>query len=155
MNSRVFEHKGYTGSIDFSVEDNTLTGKILFINDLVNYEADTLMGLRQAFEEAVDFYLETCRAENLAPDRPCSGTFNVRVSQDLHRKALVEAARRGVTLNEFVSIALNNETTSKSRVTIHNHEHRHMHVAEAQLEVTASFKETTKWKHEGQDASWH
>ena len=36
-------HKGYNGSIETSVEDNVLHGKVLCINDLVTYEATVIV----------------------------------------------------------------------------------------------------------------
>ena len=38
--SKLLEYKGYYGSTDVSVEDGALFGKILFINDLITYEAN-------------------------------------------------------------------------------------------------------------------
>jgi predicted HicB family RNase H-like nuclease len=156
MKSNVMEHRGYTGSVEFSLEDGVLMGKILFINDLVNYEAESLAELQRSFREAVDHYLDTCDEQGIAPDRPCSGTFNVRVSPELHRKALTEAARRGIGLNEFVRIALDHETSDTPRVEIHNHQHDHVHThtTEVRFEAAASYKETTKWKHQGSEAAW-
>ncbi|VWC65423.1 HicB family protein [Burkholderia lata] len=149
---RVFEHKGYVGSIDFSLEDKTLHGKILFINDLVNYEGENLDELKKAFIEAVEFYLDTCAEEGVEPDKPCSGTFNVRIPPALHRSAQVEAARRGLTLNDFIRQSVDNELTGSRGLTIHTHEHNHTHTHSGTeyfvAEESSSYKEITKWKHE-------
>jgi len=158
MKDKVFEHKGYAGSIDFSLEDKILHGKILFIDDLVNYEGETLDALNSAFIEAVEFYLATCAEEGVAPDKPCSGVFNVRVPRDLHKQAQMEAARRGLTLNEFVRISIENEVNGARSVTIHNHEHTHTHshVESAEFAVTTStYKEISKWKHEAEKPLEH
>ncbi|MFM0667569.1 type II toxin-antitoxin system HicB family antitoxin [Paraburkholderia sediminicola] len=158
MKDRVFEHKGYAGSVDFSLEDKTLHGKILFIDDLVNYEGKTLDALEIAFVEAVEFYLETCAEEGVEPDKPCSGTFNVRIPKDVHKQAQLEAARRGINLNEFVRAAIENEVNGSRSVTIHNHEHTHTHgyVESAEFEVTTStYKEISKWKHEAEKPVKH
>ncbi|MDR3096040.1 MAG: type II toxin-antitoxin system HicB family antitoxin [Paraburkholderia sp.] len=161
MKTNVFEYKGYVGSIDFSVEDKILNGKILFINDLVTYEAETLPGLEAAFNEAVDFYLQTCAEEGLVADKPCSGSFNVRIPQDVHRSAQVEAARRGQSLNDFVRESIENELSGNRSVTIHAHEHKHTHMhAEAesvQYEAVSSstYKEVLKWKHESSEPTRH
>lgn len=56
-----FIFRGYKGSISASIEDQCLHGKILFINDLITYEAETVPALKEAFEEAVNDYLETCK----------------------------------------------------------------------------------------------
>ncbi|WP_080405459.1 type II toxin-antitoxin system HicB family antitoxin [Burkholderia ubonensis] len=156
---RIFEHKGYAGSIDFSLEDNTLHGRILFINDLVNYEGTDLSELRRAFIDAVEFYLETCAEEGVEPDKPCSGTFNVRISPALHRNVQVEAARRGLSLNDLVRQSLENELTGARSVTIHTHEHNHTHTHSGfeylASEDSTSYKEVTKWKHETVKAVRH
>ena len=102
MTDKLFSYKGYCGSLELSVDDDCLFGQILFVRDLVTYEAQQIGELRAAFEGAVDYYLEKCGREGVRPDKPFSGTINVRFSADLHRAASVEAARAGKSLNEFV-----------------------------------------------------
>lgn len=60
MPKDVLSYKGYTGSLQVSVEDNCLYGRIEGIDDLVTYEAQTVEEARAAFQEAVDHYLQTC-----------------------------------------------------------------------------------------------
>jgi predicted HicB family RNase H-like nuclease len=43
-----------------------------------------------------------CEQENLHPEKPFKGTFNIRIGQSLHEKACVAAANLGIKLNEFV-----------------------------------------------------
>ena len=64
-----FEYHGYYGSAEPSIEDNCLYGKILRINDLVLYEADTMTELHKAFTAAVDDYIETCRTIGKEPQK--------------------------------------------------------------------------------------
>lgn len=54
----MMNHKNHLGSIRHSAEDGVFHGRIESIRDLVTYEAADLEGLRKAFEEAVDDYLE-------------------------------------------------------------------------------------------------
>ena len=100
------EYKGYSGSAAFSAEDEVFHGKLIGIRALVNYENDTAKGLKAAFEEAVDDYLETCEAEGLTPEAPFKGVFNVRTSQELHRRAAIYAEQHGKRLNAVVNEAL-------------------------------------------------
>lgn len=100
------EYKGYSGSAEFSAEDEVFHGKLLGIRALVSYESDTAKGLKVAFEEAVDDYLETCEAEGLTPETPFKGVFNVRTSQELHRRAAIYAEQHGKKLNSVVNEAL-------------------------------------------------
>jgi len=105
-NESVLTYKGFTGSIDVSIEDKCLHGVIEFINDLVTYEAETVGEIEQAFRDAVDDYLETCKELGKDPERPYKGTFNVRVGPDLHKRAAMAAKRKGISLNEIVSRSL-------------------------------------------------
>lgn len=102
----MLEYKGYLGSIEYSEEDEVFHGRLEFIRDLVTYEGDDAKGLKAAFHEAVDDYLELCEQEGRAPDVPLKGSFNVRPGRDLHRRAAIYARRAGVNLNTVVSEAL-------------------------------------------------
>ena len=52
------EYKGYVGSIECDVEDRIYFGKLLDIEDLVNYEADDIATLFEEYCSAVDNYIE-------------------------------------------------------------------------------------------------
>ena len=52
------EYKGYTGSIEYDMEDRIHFGKLLKIDDFVNYHADNIIDLEKQFHEAVDDYIE-------------------------------------------------------------------------------------------------
>ncbi|MEI7867997.1 MAG: type II toxin-antitoxin system HicB family antitoxin [Candidatus Methylumidiphilus sp.] len=67
---RHFQYKGYFGSEEVNVVDNILYGKLLFINDIVTYVADSPEKLKVAFEEAVDDYLQTCAELGDEPNAP-------------------------------------------------------------------------------------
>ena len=101
-----FEEKGYVGSIEFSIEDSVLHGKLLGLKDLVTYEAETIVELKKEFILAVDDYLETCKEVGKEPEKPFKGVFNVRTGRELHRRAVTVAKDRGIKLNELIKIAL-------------------------------------------------
>ncbi|TNG91551.1 type II toxin-antitoxin system HicB family antitoxin, partial [Pasteurellaceae bacterium USgator41] len=68
--------KGFVGSIEISISDNILHGKLLHINGLITYEAETPSALESAFHDAVEDYLADCEARGINPQKPCSGKFN-------------------------------------------------------------------------------
>lgn len=103
---KVLTHKGYTGSIEVSLEDDCLHGRVLFVNDLITYEGPTPAGLEKTFKKAVDRYLEHCRTIGKKPDKACSGNLNVRLGPDLHRKAATKAVQEGRTLNDLIARAV-------------------------------------------------
>ncbi|MFQ6601500.1 type II toxin-antitoxin system HicB family antitoxin [Flavobacterium sp. C3NV] len=100
------EYNGYIGTLEFSADDKIFFGKIQGINDLITFEGSSVNELEKSFEEAVDDYLETCKLLNKAPDKSYKGSFNVRVSQELHRKIALLATKKGLNLNEVVKEAL-------------------------------------------------
>ena len=104
--SKLLEYKGHFGSVEYSDEDETFFGRLEFIRGLVTYEGEDAKSLKAAFHEAVDDYLETCAAEGIAPEMPLKGSFNVRAGQELHRRAMIHAKRKGLSLNAVVSDAL-------------------------------------------------
>ena len=106
MKDKMLKYKNYHASVNFSIEDECLYGKVEFINDSIVFGADTIPELKKAFEEQIDEYIEFCREIGKEPEKPCSGSFNVRVGEDLHRKALIKAKSEGVQLNVVVTKAI-------------------------------------------------
>jgi predicted HicB family RNase H-like nuclease len=102
----VLEYKGYYASVHFSSEDDVFYGKLLGIDDLVNFEGTSVKELKKAFREAVDDYLETCKELGKEPNKTYKGTFNVRISVDLHKAAAIYAAKNSISLNDFVKKAI-------------------------------------------------
>ena len=59
--SNLKKYKGFSGSVEVSIDDSCLHGKVECINDLVTYESQTVDGLQQEFEAAIDDYIQTCK----------------------------------------------------------------------------------------------
>jgi len=100
---RHLEYKGYTGSIEYSKEDDLLYGKVLGIKGLISYEGKTGKELEEDFKETIDTYLADCKERGVEPERPFKGSFNVRISAKLHRKAALLAMKEKMSLNSFVA----------------------------------------------------
>ena len=64
------------------------------------------------FHGAVDDYLELCEAQGIEPERAYKGSFNVRISPELHKQAAICAAARKISLNSLVETALRNSLAS-------------------------------------------
>jgi predicted HicB family RNase H-like nuclease len=108
----IIQYKGYYAEIHFSSDDEVFFGKLIGINDLVNFEADSVKGLKIAFAEAVEDYIDFCKEIKKIPEKTYKGSFNVRIPSELHRQAAVFASLKKVSLNDFVRYALD-ETISK------------------------------------------
>lgn len=128
-----------------SLEDNCLFGEVLFVNDLISYEGATPDELQKAFVAAVDHYLETCKQNGLVPDKGFNGSFNVRLSPDLHKQACLKATVRGLSLNEFVKECVASGVAEDKKIVTENHLHTHIH----QVEITVDqkyYEETPLWQ---------
>jgi predicted HicB family RNase H-like nuclease len=99
-------HKGFYGTVEFSSTDKLLFGKILGISELISYEGDSIRSLRTDFVAAVDDYLAMCSEIGIEPERAYRGSFNVRVSPELHKRLIVFSASQGRTLNSTVAEAV-------------------------------------------------
>ena len=100
------KYKGYVGSVAYSEPDLVFFGKIEGIDDLVNYEGESVTELTAAFHEAVDDYLAYCEDHGLKPEKSYTGTFNVRISPRAHREIANLASEEGISINAFVKKAL-------------------------------------------------
>jgi predicted HicB family RNase H-like nuclease len=100
------EYKGYIGTLEFSAEDKIFYGKIQGINDLITFEGNNVAELENIFHESVEDYLTTCKQLNKTPDKVFKGSFNIRISKELHQKTALLASKKGLNLNEVVKKAL-------------------------------------------------
>lgn len=98
----LIEYKGYVGSVEFSQEDELFYGKVQGIRDLISYEGTNAAELMEDFHAVIDDYLELCREDSKEPEKAYKGSFNIRVSPELHKKIAIYAMEHDITLNSFV-----------------------------------------------------
>lgn len=104
--NNTMEYKGYIGSVEFSEEDALFYGKVMGIRAMISYEGENAKDLIDDFHTAVDDYLEMCLAEGIEPEKAYKGSFNIRISPELHKQAVVAAMARNVSLNSFVESSI-------------------------------------------------
>lgn len=108
------QYNDYIGSIEYNTEDNMFYGKVLYINDTILFEGETIKELVNDFVEGVKHYLEVCKAEGVEPNKPMSGTFNVRTTPEFHYKLSVISKRENLSLNKVVNEAISYFIKEKS-----------------------------------------
>ena len=100
-------YKGYEGHVTCVDSDaDLITGEVLNLKAVINFQARTPGELQKAFEESVDDYLAWCTERGKEPERPFSGQFIVRVDPDLHRRLYTAARLSGMSLNAWVKESL-------------------------------------------------
>lgn len=111
---RYLNYKGYTGSIEYSKEDDLLYGKVLGIKGLISYEGKTGKELELDFMEAIEEYLTTCKQSGNMAEKPFKGSFNVRIPASLHEKAALMAMEEKMSLNNFVAESIRDKVSRES-----------------------------------------
>jgi len=103
-------YKGYAARIDYDDDDGIFAGRIAGIRDRVGFHADTVDGLREAFHEAVDDYIETCARIGKESQKAYTGQVMFRVSPEVHRRAALAAELSGKSLNQWAEDVLSRAT---------------------------------------------
>ena len=107
--NNTMQYKGYVGSVEFSEADGLFYGKVMGVRSLISYEGENAKDLVTDFHGAIDDYLETCKAEGKEPEVAYKGSFNIRISPDLHKKIAIYATTHKMSLNRYIE-----ETLEKS-----------------------------------------
>ncbi len=105
----ILVYKNFLGSVHFYAEDGVFYGKIEGINDLVTFEGQSVEELKNAFHEAVEDYLAICQETGKSVLKSYKGSFNVRITPELHKKAVQRAIMMGVSLNQLIQKAIEYE----------------------------------------------
>lgn len=113
MNNTI-QYKGYVGSVEFSEEDGIFYGKVMGIRSLISYEGENAKDLINDFHAAVDDYLEMCKADGRVPETAYKGSFNIRISPDLHKKLVIYTTAHNISLNSYIESTLENSPAAKA-----------------------------------------
>jgi len=101
----------YEAIVEFDEDAGSFHGEVINLRDVITFQGRSVDELKRAFSESVDDYLAFCKARGEQPEKPFSGQFVVRAEPSL-RKAMVGAAKRaGVSLNRWVTAALERAVT--------------------------------------------
>jgi len=98
----MLKYKNYVGVVEYDAEGKIFTGEVIGLRDVIAFQGRTPEELEESFRQSVDFYLEMCARDNVSPQKPFSGRFNVRLDPELHRQLALRAAQEKVSLNEWV-----------------------------------------------------
>lgn len=114
--TNTMSYKGYSARIEYDDDDGIFTGRVAGIRDGVGFHADTVEGLREAFHEAAEDYIETCARIGKEPQKAFSGQVMFRISPEVHRKAALAAELSGKSLNQWAEEVLDRAASQGQRV---------------------------------------
>jgi len=110
----VLIYRDYIGSVHFNGDDEVFFGKIEGIEDLVTFEGNSVLEVKEAFEEAVNDYIDLCKESGKKIEKSYKGSFNVRIAPEIHKKAKRLALMKGISLNQFIQKAVEEEILRES-----------------------------------------
>ena len=105
----MMEYKGYHADIKYSDEDKLFVGEVIGLNDTLAFHGRSVSELEMMFHQSIDNYLDMCREFGKTPEKEYKGQFNVRIPSELHRTAVLCAKKKNISLNEFVTTAIEDE----------------------------------------------
>jgi predicted HicB family RNase H-like nuclease len=111
---KAMSYRGYAAHVEFDPEDEIFVGRVLGVNDVVGFHADSVEGLKAALHEAVDDYLDACERSGKEPEKPFSGQVTLRIQPRLHASIAKAAELSGKSLNAWVEEALRSAVSSST-----------------------------------------
>lgn len=97
---------GYEAVVEYDEDAEVFHGEVMNLRDVITFQGRSVDDLKAAFGESVEDYLAYCRERGEEPEKPFSGQFVVRIDPALHRDLATAARRAGLSLNKYVSKAL-------------------------------------------------
>lgn len=102
----LLSYNNFYTRVEFDAEDDILHGKILFINDTYIFHGHSIDEFKQMFHESVDMYIQDCKDEGKDPQKTFKGSFNIRISPELHRKMAIDAGDQGISQSKYIEKAI-------------------------------------------------
>lgn len=106
---------GYVGDVEYDADADVFHGEVVHTRDVLTFQGSSVEELEQAFRGSVEDFLSWCAEEGVAPEKPYSGRFNLRLSPDLHREVAIAAKRSNTSINAFVEKAIEDELRTSKR----------------------------------------
>ena len=113
----MLEYNGYHASVEFDAEDKIFVGEVFGITDSLNFHGESVSELEEMFKQCIDNYLEVCEKIGKEPDKEFKGSFNIRITPELHKRAALEATNQKITLNQYVLNAIESSLGKKENGT--------------------------------------
>lgn len=119
--SKKLEYKGYHANICFDEDDLLFVGDVYGIQDSLNFCGYNVDELVENFHHVIDDYLDFCKEVGKSPDKEYKGSFNVRMTPELHRKAAAMADSQNKTLNQFVIQAVELAVSRQASASVYHY----------------------------------
>ena len=110
MLTNLLTYKGYYARLAFDPSADAFHGRVIGIQDVIDFYGRTPDELRAEFKTSVEAYLTWCAEEGTQPEKTWLGKLTIRVDEDLRRRLTVVAAAHGESVNAWITTLLDRET---------------------------------------------
>ena len=100
------EYQGFLARIEYSTKANSLIGRVLGVNSIPAFTAQSVSEMELLFHQVVDQYLADCQKTGQLAGTSYKGVITVRIPSALHRVLALQAAATDRSLNKVVIEAL-------------------------------------------------
>lgn len=104
--TNTMQYKNYTCQVLYSNVSDSLTGKVLGMNNLPAFSGKTVAELREAFHRIIDEYLLKCEEKGESPARAFTGNFTVRTIPAIHEALTMYAVSQHTVLAQVMQTAI-------------------------------------------------
>ena len=111
--SSLMEYKGYHAKIEFDNYDKIFVGTVIGLNDVLAFHGKTVDELERSFRNCIDDYIDLCEEIDKQPEKEYKGVYNISISPEKYREAVLDAEEDGISLNDFVSEAIDEKIARK------------------------------------------
>ena len=102
----MIEYKGYIGAIDFDPEIDLFHGTVINTNDVITFYGASITELREEMQKSIEGYLEFCKEQGKAPEKPFSGEFTIQMSPEVHCQLALNAEQLHLDFNVYLQRVL-------------------------------------------------
>lgn len=108
------KYKNYQAAVTYWDEDKAFHGEVVNISGGIHFTATDVTSLEQEFHRSVDAYLAVCEEHGIEPSKPLNGKVPLRFSPELHARAKSRGEELGMSLNKFITLAVEKELESQA-----------------------------------------
>ncbi len=110
MLTNLLKYKNYHARIAFDPSADAFHGRVIGMQDVIDFYGRTPEELREELKTSVDEYLAWCAEEGRRPEKTWHGKLTIRVDESLRRRLAVVAAQSGKSVNTWIANLLDRET---------------------------------------------
>lgn len=112
MLTNTLKYKDYFAEFGYDESADALHGRVIGINDVIDFYGRTIDELKAEFRTSVDEYVEWCLSEGEEPEKTWSGKMTLRPSDEQRRQYFVAAAARKKSVSAWVLEVLDRESAA-------------------------------------------